>query len=277
MRCMSEAFLLTNGSNNGQPGCTRICKRWDGSRSEYCRLRSSTRPGRISEIGHTLIPQLWLGDRRLRHDVSEKNQHLDTLQEVWWLSRWHGIAESSVHREYLMHRSGKNRSTVDWRFDIRGAGIAINLSIKNRKGTAVSEIYKKRLNLFDSKDGSPFEPSGPDEINVLAITAYHGGILTENEQRMLVMDFLKKNDSIDAVAIWIRVSFGQPSPGALDGGMHLFFPDHRPLDRKDQILRVLCKQEIDIEDSAAVGILRHAVELADIVDMQRQPQRLITS
>ena len=75
------------------------------------------------------------------------------------------------------------------------------------------------------------------------------------------MDFLKKNEAVDAVAIWIRGSFGQPSPGTLDGGMHLYFPQDRSLDRKDQILRVLCKQDIENEDSAAVGILRHASDL----------------
>ena len=99
--------------------------------------------GRISEIGHTLIPALWLADQHLRHDVSEKNQHLDTLQEVWWLSRWHGIEENSVQREYLMHRNGESGSTVDWRLNIRGADISVNLSVKNRKGTAVSKVYKK--------------------------------------------------------------------------------------------------------------------------------------
>lgn len=232
--------------------------------------------GRVSEIGHTLIPHLWLGDKRLRQDVGEKNQHLDTLQEVWWLSRWHGIEEESIKREHLMRRSGKGSSTVDWRFSIRGAGITINLSVKNRKGTAVSKAHKKRLNLFDGKEVAPFTASGPDEINVLAVTAYHGGLLTANEQRELVTDFLKRNQAVDAVVIWVRISMGKASPGTLDGGLHLYFPENRPLERKDQILRVLCKQEIDIEDSASVGIIRHAIDLEGLMADEQHPKRIIT-
>lgn len=219
--------------------------------------------GRVSEIGHTVIPHLWLGDKRLRKDVSERNQHLDTLQEVWWLSRWHGIDENSVQREYLMHRKQGNKKTVDWRFEIRGTGIALNLSIKNRKGTATSGVFEKRVNLFDGKESEPFSPSGPDEINVLAITAYHGGIMTADEQSDLVKDFLDRSPELDAVVIWMRGSVFPPKAGTITDGIQLYFPD-RAMDRKDQLLRILCQQEVGIEDAASIGILRHPLKPEDL-------------
>jgi uncharacterized protein len=240
--------------------------------------------GRISEIGHTLIPHLWLKDKRLRQDVSERNQHLDTLQEVWWLSVWKGLDSDSVQREFLLRRDDENLSkpspsTIDWRFEFTGLPprLAVNLSVKNRKRTALHIPHnKKRLNLFDSNDSSPFAPSGPDEINVLAITAYHGGVLTANEQRELAMAFLKKNQTVDAVAISLRISYGRPTPGTLGDGIHLYFPEDRPLHRKDQMLRVLCNQDIAIEDSAAVGILKHSIDLEDFIESDPKSRRIIT-
>ena len=40
---------------------------------------------KVSQIGHTLIPHLWLDHPKLLRDVRELNQHLNTLNEVWWL------------------------------------------------------------------------------------------------------------------------------------------------------------------------------------------------
>jgi predicted AAA+ superfamily ATPase len=237
--------------------------------------------GRISEIGHTLIPDLWLSDKRLLREVRERNQHLNTLNEIWWLSCWHGVDAGSVQREYILRRDAKNLAkpypaTMDWRFTIMGGQMAINLSVKNRQGTVTSKSMNKRVNLFSEKDAFPFSPSGADEINVLALTCYHGGVLTASEQHQLVTNYLEKTPEIDAVVIWIKMCIVPAANGTLTDSLHLYFPKNRALDRKDLILRAILK-EVTIEDSAVVGVLHHTVGLNDLVAQIKEPKRILES
>ncbi len=133
--------------------------------------------GKVAEIGHTVIPKLWLANRELRERLRLPTQHLDTLNEVWWLSRWHGIDPDSVELEPLVRRNAENLSkrtpaTMDWRLTVLGRQVAINLSVKNRRGTFGSRPFGKGVYLFGDEPDKPFAESGDDEINVLAITAY---------------------------------------------------------------------------------------------------------
>lgn len=238
--------------------------------------------GRVSEIGHTLIPNLWLSDKRLLREVRERNQHLNTLNEVWWLSRWHGIDPGSVQREYTLRRDAKNLAkdypaTIDWRFTLMGGLMAINLSVKNRQGSATSRIMNKRVNLFDKKDAYPFAPSGKDEINVLALTCYHGGVLTASDQEQLVTEYLDKTPEIDAVVIWIKMSIEPVISGSLTDSLHIYFPKTRAMDRKDHILRVILEKEVNIEDREVVGMIYHPIGMNDLWEQTQNPKRIITT
>ncbi|MGA7880825.1 MAG: hypothetical protein WCC08_03795 [Terrimicrobiaceae bacterium] len=71
------------------------------------------------------------------------DQHLDTLNEAWWVSRWHGIDGDSLRYEYLSQSAAERRRsgsppTVDWSFTIFGGQLRVNLEVKNRVGTYVS-------------------------------------------------------------------------------------------------------------------------------------------
>lgn len=236
--------------------------------------------GRVSEIGHTLIPNLWLSDRRLLREVRERNQHLNTLNEVWWLSRWHGIDPGSVQREYTLRRDEKNLAkdypaTMDWRFTLMGGQMAINLSVKNRQGSATSKVMNKRVNLFDKKDAYPFAQSGKDEINVLALTCYHGGVLTASEQEQIVTEYLDKTPEIDAVVIWIKVSMMPIIVGRLTSSLYPYFPKARTLDRKDHILRAVLK-EVKGEDAMIAGKFTVTIGINDLEAPLQNPKRIIT-
>jgi len=222
---------------------------------------------KVSEIGHTSIPNLWLADNQLRADLRLPTQHLDTLNEVWWLSRWQGIDGGSVTREYLGRRdklnlSKKHPSTVDWRFSVLGGQITINLSVKNRRGTKGSRPLKKGVYLFGNEPDEPFEESREDEINVLAITAYHGGWITLEEEAELVSQYLDdtlrklNRPVIDAVALSVREGI---QPTSYD---RLYFPRSRDLQKKDLILKAIFKP-MDVEDTAKVGMNRYPISIPD--------------
>ncbi|TSA31657.1 MAG: hypothetical protein D4R65_10815 [Verrucomicrobiaceae bacterium] len=215
---------------------------------------SLSRFARISETGHTVIPHLWLGNKTLRERVRTPTQHLDTLNEVWWLSRWHGVIPDSVEMEYPLLGGAKKRTpTVDWRFRVLDGVITINLEVKNRRGTAASKPMKKGVYLFGDQPGKPFRPSTNDEINVLAITGYHAGAISPREEDQLVKSYLDETPAgevLDAVSLYV---VGQGSRE------RLFFPTNRPLHKKDLILRSLLKTE-NIEDHSR--ILLHRVPMS---------------
>jgi hypothetical protein len=224
---------------------------------------------KISEIGHTIIPHLWLSDLRLREDIRRPSQHLDTLNEIWWLSRWHGIDTGSVEREYLQRRNQENGikqspSTVDWRFTVLGGQVMINLSIKNRPGSLGSSILDKNVYLFDGKEEKAFAESGDNEINILAITAYHGDRLSPTEQEAMVNEYFSKLERpvIDAVAISVMYGPGGPSAN------RLYFPPGRNLEKKDLILKAIYKP-MDIEDQSRIGLIRHPISLPEVIAQER--------
>lgn len=220
---------------------------------------------KVSEIGHTIIPNLWLSDIRLREDVRRSSQHLDTLNEIWWLSRWSGIDAGSVQREFLQRRdqenlTKQNPATVDWKFTVLGGQVSINLSVKNRPGSLGSVMLDKAVYLFDGKEEKVFTESGDDEINVLAITAYHGDRLSPVEQEVMVNEFFSnlERSVIDAVAISVMYGSGGSSAD------RLYFPPGRNLDKKDLILKAIYKP-MDIEDQSRIGLLRHPNSLPEAI------------
>ncbi|CAN5701433.1 hypothetical protein BH11VER1_BH11VER1_12170 [soil metagenome] len=229
---------------------------------------------KVSEIGHTLIPNLWLSDTRLRADVQRSRQHLDTLNEVWWLSRWKDIDEGSIKREYLARKDDANRSkqtpsTVDWRFTALSGKVSINLSVKNRVGTIGSRPLNKGVYLFGDEPDKPFDRSKDNEINVLAITAYHGGWITPKQEADLVTEYLDETlkklarPVVDAVALSIK---GGSEPVSYD---RLYFPKTRELHKKDLILTALFKP-MDMEDESLAGINLFPMSLPDAIENARR-------
>lgn len=220
---------------------------------------------KISEIGHTIIPNLWLSDLRLRENIRRSSQHLDTLNEIWWLSRWHGIDAGSVQREYLQRRdqenlTKKNPATVDWKFSVLGGQIGINLSVKNRPGSLGSAVLDKMVYLFDGGEEKAFAESGHEEINVLAITAYHGDRLSPADQEAMVNEYFDKLERpvIDAVAISVMYGSGGSSAD------RLYFPPGINLEKKDLILKAIYKP-LDIEDQSRIGSIRHPISLPEVI------------
>lgn len=245
--------------------------------------------GKVSQIGHTLIPHLWLSDRRLLQDLRTPTQHLDTLNEVWWLSVWHGLDPASVTREHLMRKDAENLakktpSTVDWRFSVMNGAMHINLSVKNRRGTAASRTLNKGVYLFGDAPDVPFSASSENEINVLALTAYHGGWISLREQEELVMQYLDETlpgiqrPAIDAVIVRVRGAAGLTGMDSMRSpasSLTAYFPKSRPLERKDLLVRAMLKS-VDLEDNSMIGVYRHPITLQEAINRTEDPPRIIS-
>jgi hypothetical protein len=147
---------------------------------------------------------------------------------------------------------------VDWSFTVLGGQVRINLEVKRRDGTLASATYFKSVRLFDKDQEKPFSPSGADEINVLAITSYHGGSLSELEERKIVDDYLASLDEpvVDAVCVAVL--------GINGSHENLYFPQGRHLEKKDLILKAILNPP-DPEDHSTVGNVRYPRSIDDVL------------
>jgi predicted AAA+ superfamily ATPase len=218
---------------------------------------SLARLAQVSEIGHTVIPHLWLGSKELRDRVRAPTQHFDTLNEVWWLSRWQGVIPESVVYEACLLGDEGGLPCVDWRFQVLDGAVTINLEVKNRRGTVASKLMNKGVYFFGNEPSTPFHESSKDEINVLAITAYHRGFISASEEEKIIRRFLNDSEEgrcLDAVALY---SLGEGSEEKL------YFPEGREVEKKSLILKALRKPQ-NLEDHARVLSLRYPIRWEDL-------------
>jgi hypothetical protein len=219
------------------------------------------------ETAHRLIPQLWphpdpaqargMG-KTLDQTFVEPNEHMSTLEELWWLGRWHGVDAGSVihgwapragEAEYV----GKSPPNIDWRFSVLSRQIWINLEVKNRPGTHRNRLYGTPVDLFSEKPEEKFRPSADDEINVLAMTIYTTGFLESHEGPDLIQDYLdhvnfsERGALLDAVVIWTPFETEKPA-----SQWQFFFPTNRNLQRKDLLLKAIWS-EPDAEDKSRIA------------------------
>jgi hypothetical protein len=121
---------------------------------------------KVSEIARRLIPHLWLASDDLKHYLQTPENHLDKLEEIWWLGRF-PTAIDVVDR--YVHRKGRD---VDWRFRLNGTDVWINLEVTRRSGDVTRFVHGTQ---FDPKPLladklRKFNPSMPDEINLVGLT-----------------------------------------------------------------------------------------------------------
>ena len=167
---------------------------------------------RASQIAHATTPELWLKpDAELTGQVTSPRQHLDTLNEFWWLSRWRPGA--TIERAYQLNpKCGMN---IDWRlsWDMGfGSPLTVNLEVKRRVGGDVlRSVQGCSLNpddlfapgLEDKHGNSKFRQAGKGEINVLGLTLL-GEINREVQER--AFEWINTRSDIDAVLLFSRFS-----------------------------------------------------------------------
>lgn len=160
----------------------------------------------------------------------------------------------------------------------------VNLSVKNRLGTLGSRILNKRVFLFCNDDDPPDEPfgtSGLNEINVLAITGYHGGWISETQELDLVREYLdgrlaaRNRPVIDAVIVRVRGAAGithYKIPSQI-AWMKPYFPQSRDVREKEIVVRHLLN-DVDLEDDSHIGVLRWPTSLRQAIELH-EPARVV--
>lgn len=161
---------------------------------------------RVSEIAYELIPHIWLNPNEdFAGKVRASGQHLDTLNEVWWLSRWSGTFEIEPNFHLVADRDVDWRLT--WDFGL-GQRLSANVEVKRRRD--ISRIagaefdFKEMFEAGVIKEGrSKFRRSGTSEVNILGITLI-GEI--DRDVQHYAAEWLKTRDDIDAILLFTRFS-----------------------------------------------------------------------
>lgn len=154
---------------------------------------------KISQLGHNLIPRFW--PKKLRSELRNPSQHLDTLEEVWWLGCWSGIED--IRRAERMRSD--TAANVDWQFVIAktgfSTGLKVNLEVKRLKSDSKRHARGCRMEAHEFAQFcrgevlGKFRPSDPDEVNVLAISLF--GEIDGNVQRV-ISEWLLSNENCDS-------------------------------------------------------------------------------
>lgn len=170
---------------------------------------------KVSQLGHNLIPEIW--PKKLRAELRNPKQHLDTLEEVWWLGRWSGVDE--IRRGEQIRSDSEN--DIDWRLVVArtsfSPGLNVNVEAKRLKSDSLRHARGLQMTLHDFAQFcreqvlGKFRPSGPDEVNVLAVSLF--GEIDGNVQSVISEWLLSDENSdsrhkplIDAVLVATRES-----------------------------------------------------------------------
>jgi hypothetical protein len=223
---------------------------------------------RVFEIARTLIPDHWNGDKKLLAAVRSPTWHLATLNEIWWLARWHDFEEKELTREY--RQNPQSVKTIDWRFPLNvfGKRWFFNLEVKDRLASMSDRSYNRRHAFYRSLrgDGSEdvtdprlkFCKSGADEINVIAITWYDQ---ISSDLETEIQRFVDESDVIDVVAVW--------APGdRIRGGWIRLFPRGTELSEKRRAFNRVLRAP-DAEDQTRIMRNLCPVPLSTILNTAR--------
>lgn len=157
---------------------------------------------KISEWAHASIPHLW--PAKLRDELRDPNQHLNTLTEVWWLARCVGAEFAATRYCVPVDAAQTHGKNFDWQVKL-SSGVTLNLEVKRRLSdmARVIDVPKfKWKTVFN--DLAKFPPAAPpDRLNVGCIRLF-GSI--SNDVRIAAKQWLEQNPSVSALA------FHAPTP-----------------------------------------------------------------
>jgi len=147
---------------------------------------------KISEWGHDHIPHHW--PHRMRPELKDPNQHLNTLREVWWLSHFSGVDYTTVKHDALV----SNGKKVDWEFTTF-SNLKLRVEVKRRVGDFQRRCYQTPLKtnsmFWDLAEKFP-DNATDGFINVGCITLFDP---IDREVRIAAIDWLENQNKIDCL------------------------------------------------------------------------------
>lgn len=129
-------------------------------------------------------------------------EHLDTLNEIWWLKFWRGL--TAVQRGPKLNPSCPD---ADWMLTMRDglADCSINLEVKRRTGN-INAWFKHGNPTVSVRDiKHKFQPAGHETANVAALTVFHP---PRAETVRQIADWLNQSPAIDGIVVWIENNAG---------------------------------------------------------------------
>jgi hypothetical protein len=151
------------------------------------------------ELGRKWLPELWPKGFAAQLLGPE---HLDTLNEIWWLKFWRSLI--SVRRGPKANRGSPD---ADWLLTIRDgmADCTVNLEIKRRTGNINALFKHANPTVSLSKVNKKFQPAGPETANIVALTIYYRPRL---ESIRRIVEWLNQQPAVDGVLVWIEDNVG---------------------------------------------------------------------
>ena len=159
------------------------------------------RLGQCVLIGRKYLPALWPATFAKRLLGRE---HLDTLNEVWWLKFWRGI-ECVVPGP----KESANHPDFEWEIHIND-GLTksrINLEVKRRTSNINKFFKERRPNASVNKIAKKFQETNEGTANVAALTLYHN--IPEEVHRSLRRWF-DSQANLHGLLIWTEGHRGEP-------------------------------------------------------------------
>ena len=148
----------------------------------------------VIKTARNLWGEHWV--RWFRERMAHFNNHLSTVEEIWWLGLWD--SPSHIERECA---PVVNLRTVDWQFESQG--YVINLEIKYRTHEWLRFVnpclYSKSLSTYFDGIAEKFRRKIPGQLNLVAMTLL-GSLGPELRER--AVKFLEESPTIDGILFW---------------------------------------------------------------------------
>lgn len=139
----------------------------EGLEGSFLTTGNLLRLGQCVILGRRHLSGLWPGTFAAK---IRGREHLDALNEIWWLKFWRGI--QSVVRG---PKVSENDPDFEWQIDLCDglARCTINLEVKRRTSN-INQLFKEgRPTASVRKIAKKFGPVGDGSANIATLTLYH--------------------------------------------------------------------------------------------------------
>ena len=196
------------------------------------------RLSKVCELGRSLLPNDW--PHRFADQLNNVSEHLDAVNEVWWLGRFNDPKEVKK----LDTKTQKIKSP-DWSFSVgcEGTNLRLRVEVKRRCSDTKRHLaFSEETNLFD-KISPKFSQRSLAELNIAAVTTFSQ---IDNTVTEMTARWLENEQNLDAVILWSEQSFTSPP---------LVFAS------RDEIRHFLCGclNTPDEEDTSGVAVFQHLI------------------
>jgi hypothetical protein len=161
------------------------------------------RLSKVCELGRAHLPNDW--PHRFADQLNNPSEHLDALNEVWWLGRFRD--PTNVKK---LDTKTQKVSSPDWSFSVRydGALVPLRVEVKRRCSDIKRHLeLSEKSNLFD-KISPKFSQRSLPELNIAVITTFSKIDKTVAE---VTTRWLENEPNLDAVILWSEESRASPA------------------------------------------------------------------